>query len=121
MGGGIAMQYAYRTPRRLAAVFAISSYMTHRAAVYDVMRQQPRAAAPFPPLFQRHGAADDFILPQWGRATADRLAALGVSVDFGTVPRLRHELSAGEVEELTAFLRRALATSEAAQRGQQEL
>eukprot|EP01050_Picozoa_sp_SAG11_P057586 SAG11_NODE_36340_length_262_cov_0.631902_1_plen_78_part_01 len=40
----------------------------------------------------RHGAADDFILPAWGRATAQRLESLGVDVNYDEVPGLMHQL-----------------------------
>ena len=112
MGGGIAMQYGYRTPHRLAAVFALSSYLTHDAAVYEAMRRRPPQSRRFPPLFQRHGAADAFIRPQWGRATADRLASLGVAVDFGVVQGLQHQLADCEMEQLDAFLADALTETE---------
>jgi hypothetical protein len=52
----------------------------------------------------RHGAADGFILPSWGSETAERLAAVGIEVDFGLVPHLQHALEDDEIASLTDWL-----------------
>jgi len=102
MGGGISLQLAFRSRHKIGAVFALSSFMNEGAAAYDQL--QSNASLPRPPMFIRHGAADDFILPRWGQATAQRLTALGVDVDFATVPHLRHELADSEIDDLCAWL-----------------
>jgi predicted esterase len=61
-----------------------------------------------PALFQRHGAADNYILPAWGKATAGKLVDEGVGVDFGTEPRLGHSLAEEELAALTSWLLRTL-------------
>ena len=96
MGGGIALQAGLRYPSRLGAVFALSSYACQSSELFAVARG---SASP-PPVFMRHGAADDFILPAWGGATAEQLAAAGVEVDFATRPGLPHAMATDEVAEL---------------------
>ena len=116
MGGGIALQCMLRSPHKLGACFALSAFMCERAAIFERLEKHEGAAARarFPPCFIRHGAADDFILPQWGRATADRLLRLGLDVDFDLIPGVRHELSDGEVEELSEWVFGRLMEPEAA-------
>ena len=56
----------------------------------------------------RHGAADKFILPAWGDATAAQLATLGFNVNADMVPGLAHDMADEEIQELTAWLIRIL-------------
>lgn len=127
MGGGIALQAALRSKRRYAGVFALSSYLCDNAAVYQrLAAAQDRlkiaasddedAALLALPVFMRHGAADKFILPVWGEASATQLAALGLNVNAGMVPGLAHDMADGEVEELTAWLLQVLTGSAMASR-----
>jgi phospholipase/carboxylesterase len=103
MGGGIAMQCMLRSPHRLGACFALSSFLCERAAIYERL-DASAARATHAPVYIRHGGADDFILPAWGRATADKLRSLGLAVDYGEVPGVRHELSDASVAGLSAWL-----------------
>ena len=96
MGGGIALQAGFRYHSRLGAVFALSSFACEGSELFNIARS---SASP-PPVFMRHGAADDFILPSWGSATAEQLRAVGVDVDFGTVPGLPHAMVTHEATEL---------------------
>jgi len=104
MGGGIALQVALRSQRKLAGAFALSSYLCERAAVYDLVGQRASTAAGLPPVFMRHGTADGFILPAWGRATAQQLETMGVQVDFALVPHAAHELKGEALDELREWL-----------------
>ena len=74
----MALQLAFRSPRRLGGAFALSSYLCTETAVYERLRGSK--APNLPPVFMRHGASDDFILPEWGAATAQQLSELGVQV-----------------------------------------
>ena len=105
MGGGIALQTALRSKHALAGVFAMSSYMCENAAVYKLL-QESVAAARKPPLriWMAHGANDDFVLPEWGEATAKKLTTYGLEVSWRTYPRLRHQLRSDELDDLNAFL-----------------
>ena len=76
--------------------------MCDKAAIYDRLKSQ--AGHPAVPIFMRHGAADDFILPSWGLATSKKLSSLGMDVNWGVIPGLAHALDDREVEDLTAWL-----------------
>jgi predicted esterase len=119
MGGGIALQAALRSKRRVAGVFALSSYLCENAAVCGrLAAAQDRLAVAASddedaallslPIFMRHGAADKFILPAWGDATAAQLATLGFNVNADMVPGLAHDMADEEIQELTAWLIRIL-------------
>lgn len=100
MGGGMALQLALREASRgLAGVFALSGYMCYRSPSFAL----PGLGA-MPSVFMRHGAADDFILPEWGEGTAAKLRLKGVAVDFATIPALGHWVSDDEIVELTAWI-----------------
>ena len=86
----------------LAGVFVLSSYACDDSHLWHALQATPQQRRP--PLYQRHGAADDYILPAWGRATADRLRGEGVDVDFALEPRLEHRMSEGELAALTAWV-----------------
>lgn len=106
MGGGIALQLALRHPDMLGAAFVLSSFMCDDAAAYKLVEQRSREArASWPPIFMAHGQADGFIRPEWGKRTFLRLEAAGLPIKFVSVPRLRHELSAGELDQLGEWLR----------------
>jgi len=102
MGGGMALQYAFRTKHKLGGVFALSSYVNTDAAVYKLIAAANKDS--LPPVFMRHGAADDFILTDWGRGTADHLSKLGVQVQFETVPGVAHMLVRSTTNELRNWL-----------------
>ena len=110
MGGGIALQLAYRGSSSLgaslAAVFALSSFATDDSAMWESLRGAPDRARP--PLYQRHGDADDYILTEWGERTGKRLKDEGVAVDFGLEPGLRHSLSEDELVRLGEWLKGAV-------------
>ena len=102
MGGGLALQCMLRTKHRLGACFALSSFMCAQAAIYS--RPEEVVLASASPIFMRHGAADGFILPSWGSETAEKLATVGMEVDFGLVPHLQHALEDDEIASLTDWL-----------------
>lgn len=53
MGGGMALQYAFRTKHKLGGVFALSSYVNTGAAVYKLIAAANKDS--LPPVFMRHG------------------------------------------------------------------
>merc|ERR1712060_47655 len=103
------MQLGFRTQTgsELAGIFVLSSYACDDSPMWDVLKAN--ATRRRPPLFQRHGAADHYILPAWGTATAKRLHVEGgVEVDFGLVEGLSHELAKTEMDQLMEWLLRVL-------------
>ena len=115
MGGGIALQMALRSKRRLGGVFALSSYMCTDAAVYERYELTAEATVSTrPPIFMRHGDADRFIAPAWGVATAERLKGLGFDVNAALLPGVAHEMVDGELEELAEWVLAALGVTRTA-------
>jgi len=107
MGGGIAFQTAARWHLRnppLAAVFGLSCYLNRDSKVWSILNQQS-AKNKWPPTFIAHGGSDDFILPNWGQATYERLLEMGIPADFRIVPGVHHDMVSEEIEELLEFLR----------------
>ena len=96
-------QLGARTGHKLGGVFALSSYLNDEAAAYKLIECSGGGAS-YPPVFMRHGAADGFIRTEWGQRTAERLSALGVTVDFATVPLLAHQLAPAEMDALRGWL-----------------
>ena len=108
-GGGIALQLAYRgsaTGSLLAGVFVLSSYANDDSPMWAALDADGDRRRP--PLFQRHGAADDYILASWGEVTAAKLQSRSVAVDFAKEPRLGHQMSDRSLTELSGWLARTL-------------
>ena len=112
----VSLQYGFRTKHKLAGLFALSSYLNDDAAVYSRLEQEcsspPCAAGTakgLPPVFMRHGEADGYIRPAWGRGTAEKLSDLGVDVTFDSIPNLQHSLDPREMEELRKWIFEQLA------------
>lgn len=121
MGGNLAYQVAARYHAAagggpgLGAVFCLSGYAADDSKLWKDGRLLARAAvARWPPVFVAHGAADDFIRHEWGRATFDRLARAGVDASFRLVPGVQHQMHPAEIAELLAFLRARFTAGDAA-------
>jgi predicted esterase len=112
MGGAIAYQTAARWHARpdavpLGAVFGLSCYLNHNSKVWSLLESNSR----WPPTFVAHGAVDDFIIPQWGQATYEKLVQSGVPANFRSVPNTVHDMDPGEIAELLQFLQSTVANS----------
>ena len=90
-----------RTSRGVGAIFALSSYLCERS---PLLTELPAMQTTIPPIFLRHGDLDDFILTEWGEATAQQLRAKGADIDFATVKGARHELTIDELDDLSTWL-----------------
>ena len=104
MGGGIALQTALRSKHDIGGVFAMSSYLCDEAAVYASMEASDKRAMRKPRLWMAHGAADDFVRPEWGEATATRLRGYGLEVTWRSYAQMRHELRQDELDDLSEWL-----------------
>jgi len=102
MGGGMALQMAARY--RFGAVFSLSSYFCDDAKAYDMDNH-------WPPTFMAHGDADDFILPEWGAKTADRLKLRRPDLQFHIFPHVAHQMTSAQWQNLLPFLRQHLLSS----------
>ena len=103
MGGGIALQTALRSKHDLGGVFAMSSYLCDDAAIFAAMDDK-RVPAKRSRVWMAHGTADDFVLPAWGEATAEKLRGYGLDVSWRGYARMRHELRQDELDDLDRWL-----------------
>jgi len=99
-GGAIALLVALRRPERVAGVLALSTFLPREASRIGL----PPAGAPGLPAFLGHGVEDRMIPLAWGRATRDRLAALGLDVTWREYA-MGHEVTAEEIIDIASWLR----------------
>jgi len=121
-GGGIALQTTARwhdpsrnNKPRLGAIFAMSSYLNNDSKVWTILEAEGNGTTTttnptqWPPTFLAHGADDDFILPEWGQSTAERLGQQNVPVErFRVYPETHHEMARTELSDLMEFLDQSL-------------
>lgn len=108
MGGGIALQTALRSKHAVGGVFAMSSYLCDDAAIFPVLaRLEHEGEGPrttMPRIWMAHGAADTFVRPEWGEATAKRLRGYGLEVSWRSYVHMQHELRQDELDDLDKWL-----------------
>jgi phospholipase/carboxylesterase len=102
-GGAMALFVAPRFPERLGGVIALSTYLPLGDAL--AAEAHPKNAAV--PVLMAHGSHDPVVPAAAGEASRDRLRALGYDVEWHAYP-MAHSLCAPEVEDVRAFLLRAL-------------
>ncbi|KAJ2954310.1 hypothetical protein O0L34_g2562 [Tuta absoluta] len=88
MGGALSLHTGYRWDKNLAGVFAFSSFLNEKSAVYEELNKDTQSN--YPPLLQIHGDSDDLVDYKWGVDTFNKLKTLGVKGDFHTMERLGH-------------------------------
>ncbi len=100
-GGAIAINAVLHASRRLAGLMALSTYipLPGELAASRGNRELP--------VFMAHGSFDPMIQMQWGRASADRLAAAGYSVEWHDYP-MAHAVCPQEISDIRAWLLRVL-------------
>ncbi|XP_028035472.1 lysophospholipase-like protein 1 [Bombyx mandarina] len=91
MGGALAFHTGYRWDRKLAGVFAFSSFLNYNSAVYDELKNN--TGVTYPPLLQIHGNQDDLVPLKWGEETYQKLKSLGIQGSFFVQERLGHSLN----------------------------
>ena len=96
-GGSLAYRLALSAPQRWRGAAMLSTWLSDEAAA-DI---HPRAAQL--PLLVQHGANDPLVGIERGRASRDRLAALGLNVDYREYP-MQHELGRQSLHDLSAWL-----------------
>lgn len=92
MGGGLAL-HALRSPPspKLAAVFAMGSFLVSSSEVYNCTSLGKL------PVLMMHGADDSMINVSWGRDTATNLHFHGVEMEFREYRDTDHEIGEEEV------------------------
>ena len=102
-GGAMALFTALRWPERLAGVIALSCYLP-LASRLPVEAHPANAATP---VFLAHGTLDPIVPAALGEGTRDLLRSRGYDVEWHAYP-MPHSVCAAEVEDLRAWLLRAL-------------
>ena len=89
---------------KLGAVVGLSCYTTNDSRAHALLKG---TGDRWPETYVAHGSGDDFILPAWGSATYEALSAAGVDASFRHFSGA-HEMTAPEIADVLAFLRRRL-------------
>ena len=97
MGGAIAIHTALHTSHRLAGLMALSTYLPIPGDVESATGSRDL------PVFAAHGTFDPMVLHQWGKASADSLAAAGFAVEWHDYP-MQHAVCAEEIEDIGNWL-----------------
>lgn len=106
MGGCLALHFGYRFQRKLAGVFALSSFLNTNSAVYQSLSTPNNEQ--LPPLFMCHGKQDELVQFAWGEKTFKNLQNLGVAGEFHSFPSLEHYLEQLEVTKLHSWIHKVL-------------
>lgn len=97
MGGAIAINTALTTGRRLAGLMALSTYLP---IPDEVGRSTSHRDLP---VFMGHGAFDPMVLHAWGKASAERLAEAGFTVQWHDYP-MAHAVCPEEIRDISRWL-----------------
>jgi phospholipase/carboxylesterase len=98
-GGAIALHTALRSPRPLAGVLALSTYLP-LAATLAAERSTANARIP---LFMAHGSDDNVLPLSLAETSRSVLEGLGYAVDWHTYP-MAHSVCMEEVSAIGAWL-----------------
>ncbi len=96
-GGAIAINAVLHSTVRLAGLMALSTYipLPGELAASQGNRELP--------VFMAHGSFDPMIQMQWGRSSADSLAAAGFTVEWHDYP-MAHAVCPQEISDIRAWL-----------------
>ncbi|MEQ1503734.1 MAG: carboxylesterase [Myxococcota bacterium] len=97
-GGAMALHCGLRRPTPLAGVLVLSGYLV----LTDTVETEMTAAAKATPFWFGHGTRDEVVPVAGGRASYDRVTALGVSATWHDWP-IGHEVSGDEVRAIRTF------------------
>lgn len=104
MGGAVAINTALHTRHKLAGLMALSTYLPIPGDVENSTGNRDL------PVFAAHGTFDPMVLHQWGKASADSLAAVGFTVEWHDYP-MQHAVCAEEIEDIRTWLLRVFEQS----------
>jgi len=104
-GGAIALATALRRAQPLGGVVALSTYLP----MAERLVKEVTAAAPAQPVFMAHGQFDPVVPYAGGDFSAQKLRALGFSVDWHAYP-MAHQVCAEEIRDLGDWMGRRFAT-----------
>ena len=96
-GGAIAINTILRAEKKLAGLMALSTWL----ALPDALQRGSLDTSV--PVFMAHGQFDPMIPMQYGRASADRLAAAGFDVEWHDYP-MAHAVCPQEIDDIRTWL-----------------
>jgi phospholipase/carboxylesterase len=103
-GGAIALQTGLRHPERLAGIMALSTYVP----IAGSLEAEAHAANRDVPTFMGHGLYDPIVPIAAARRSRELLERLGYDVEWHEYP-MPHSVAPEELDDIGAWLRRALA------------
>ncbi|MBT8090802.1 MAG: alpha/beta fold hydrolase [Gammaproteobacteria bacterium] len=101
-GGAIAINAVLHSKLRFGGLMALSTYIALPGEL------GASAGNRGIPVFMAHGSFDPMLPMQWGRASADKLAEAGFSVEWHDYP-MAHAVCAEEIDDIRAWLLSVLA------------
>jgi phospholipase/carboxylesterase len=102
-GGAIVLQTGLRTPERLGAIIALSTYLPLASALAAERSQAGQDV----PIFMAHGRYDELIPISRAERSRELLEALGYRITWKTYP-MPHAVCAEEIADVAVFLARVL-------------
>ncbi len=103
-GGVMALQTGLRHPEALGGILALSCYLPLK----DHVAAERHPANQNIPIFFAHGRFDPVIPMAYGKASVERLEALGYAVEWREYP-MEHAVSPEEIQDIGQWFRRVLA------------
>ena len=105
-GAAMALHVGLRHAEALAGIVALSGYLLFADNIADDVNDANRQT----PIFQAHGSFDAVVLPQWARASRDRLKGNGYALTYREYP-MAHAIMPDELNDLTQWLNDILAVA----------
>ncbi len=102
-GCAMTLMTGLRYPKRLAGLVGLSGYLPVLATT-EAERHDANARTP---IFLAHGSSDGVVVPARAQASLEELRRLGYEVEWHEYP-MAHEVSADEIQDLTAWLVKTL-------------
>lgn len=98
-GGAVALHCGLRYPEPLAGIMALSTYL----CLPQQLATQISPAARNTPVFMAHGRQDDILAYDFGKHSADRLVAAGVTLEWHGYD-MGHAVSPAEIADIRRWL-----------------
>jgi phospholipase/carboxylesterase len=102
-GGAIILHNAIRRSQKFAGLLALSTYLPLVNTIDAELADKPGVGNNSTPVFMGHGSFDPMIQLQDGRDSADKLEALGYTVEWHDYP-MAHAVCPQEIADISTWL-----------------
>ncbi len=99
-GGAIALHCGLRSTQRLGGILALSTYLP----LAETTEAEAEPSALETPIFMAHGRSDPIVPYVLGKASLEKLSALGYSVEWHEYA-MQHTVCMEEVDAITLWLK----------------